>query len=128
MGLEHLVWILANMRTEFRVNGPWTHDGEANVMRAKLFGNGITQSIQSPFRSCIGRAVGQRILASKRRNVDDVAFSGANHHGRKGANSVKNSAQVRIQDLFPSLRCHFMEGPGKGADSGIVHENIKVVK
>ena len=86
VGLEHLVGILAGVAiTEVRVDGAGGDDADADVVLAELFGDGGGEAVESPLGGSVRGVVGERIAAGQRRDVDDVAGAGGDHHRREGA-------------------------------------------
>src|SRR6185437_15713215 len=106
--LKHFVWVFAGMWTELGINRSWADDGNPNVVRPQLFGDGISQAIESPLGGGIRGPIRQRIFPRQGRDVHNMTGFGANHDWRKAANAVINPPQISIQDLFPLLWCQFM--------------------
>src|SRR5580698_3966197 len=46
------------------------------------------------------------------------------HHGRKGANTVEDAAQIRVQHPVPLLWRHLMQRPPKTPDASVIHQNV----
>src|SRR5450631_4552226 len=108
------------MRAEVGVNRAWADDGDANVVGAQFFGDGVAQAIQSPLRGGVGGSVGQGVLAGQGRDVNDVSGAGLDHQRRQAADAVVDAAQVRVQHAVPIVGRKLVEWAPCAADAGVV--------
>ena len=61
-GLD-LAGIVLLAASEARVDGAWSDDGDADIMRAELFGDGVGEAVESPLGGGVGCSVGEWVAA-----------------------------------------------------------------
>src|SRR5271165_2892064 len=124
-GLEHLAGFFANAaRAEVGVDRAGTDDAYSDILPTEFLGNAIAEPVQSPFRRGIGGAAWQRVLASERRDVDDVARAGRRHQRHNGAQHEIYATEIGVEDGVPIGGRKLVQQARRAADTRIVHQGV----
>src|SRR5579872_522394 len=96
IGLEHFFCVLCGAMKKIRGDRAGANGGDADAVRAEIFGHAVGEAEQAPFGGAIGSAAGHGVFSGEGTDVDDVAAGAREHSGDDGAANEEHSFEIGV--------------------------------